>query len=103
MPDPLVIAGRSFDSRLIVGTGKYKDVAETERAIDASGAEIVTVALRRVDLSDRSSGSIVPLGPDVEWSTEKPANSIELRLYRGADGEFTLYEDENDNYDYEKG
>ncbi len=36
--DPLVIAGRSFDSRLIVGTGKYKDVAETERAVDASGA-----------------------------------------------------------------
>ncbi len=48
-------------------------------------------------------GSIVPFGPDVEWSTEKPADPIELRIYRGADGEFTLYEDENDNYDYEKG
>ena len=48
--DALVIAGKSFGSRLIVGTGKYKDVEETERAIDASGAEIVTVALRRVDL-----------------------------------------------------
>ena len=59
--DPLVIAGRSFESRLIVGTGKYKDVAETERAIDASGAEIVTVALRRVDLGDRSSGSLMAL------------------------------------------
>ena len=59
--DPLVIAGRSFGSRLIVGTGKYKDVAETERAIDASGAEIVTVALRRVDLADRSSGSLMGL------------------------------------------
>jgi len=49
------------------------------------------------------AGSILPLGPDVEWSTEKPADPIELRVYRGADGDFTLYEDENDNYNYEKG
>ena len=49
------------------------------------------------------AGSIVPLGPDLQWSTEKPADPIELRIYGGADGEFTLYEDENDNYNYEKG
>jgi alpha-D-xyloside xylohydrolase len=49
------------------------------------------------------AGSILPLGPDVEWSDQKPADSLELRVYRGADGEFTLYEDENDGYDYEKG
>jgi thiazole synthase len=61
MQDALVIAGRSFASRLIVGTGKYKDVEETERAIDASGAEIVTVALRRVDLADKSGGSLMSL------------------------------------------
>jgi alpha-D-xyloside xylohydrolase len=48
------------------------------------------------------AGSIVPLGPDEEWSTEKPADPIELRIYAGADGDFTLYEDENDNYNYEK-
>jgi thiazole synthase len=65
--DPLVIAGRSFASRLIVGTGKYKSVSETERAIDASGAEIVTVALRRVDLSDRSSGSLMALLARKGW------------------------------------
>jgi thiazole synthase len=65
--DPLVIAGRSFQSRLIVGTGKYKDVGETERAIDASGAEIVTVALRRVDLADRSSGSLMALLRRKKW------------------------------------
>jgi thiazole synthase len=65
--DPLVVAGRSFESRLIVGTGKYKDVAETELAIDASGAEIVTVALRRVDLSDRSSGSLMALLARKKW------------------------------------
>ena len=49
------------------------------------------------------AGSILPLGPDEEWSTEKPADPIELRIYRGADGAFNLYEDENDNYNYEKG
>ncbi len=49
------------------------------------------------------AGSILPLGPEMEWSTEKPAAPIELRIYPGADGDFTLYEDENDNYNYEKG
>ena len=49
------------------------------------------------------AGSILPLGPEMEWSTEKPADPIELRIYPGADGDFTLYEDENDNYNYEKG
>lgn len=65
--DALVIAGRRFSSRLIVGTGKYKNVEETEAAIDASGAEIVTVALRRVDLSDRSSGSLMSLLSRKKW------------------------------------
>src|SRR5579862_5273062 len=67
MEDALVIAGKSYSSRLIVGTGKYKDVAETEAAIDASGAEIVTVALRRVDLSDRSGGSLMSLLARKPW------------------------------------
>jgi len=50
--DPLVIAGRTFSSRLLVGTGKYKDFPETAAALAASGAEIVTVAVRRVNISD---------------------------------------------------
>ncbi|MGA7674178.1 MAG: TIM-barrel domain-containing protein [Rhizomicrobium sp.] len=49
------------------------------------------------------AGSIVPMGPFLQYSTEKPADPIELRIYAGANGDFTLYEDENDNYDYEKG
>ncbi len=61
MLDPLIIAGRSFQSRLIVGTGKYASVELTEKAIDSSAAEIVTVALRRIDLKDRSSGSLMSL------------------------------------------
>jgi alpha-D-xyloside xylohydrolase len=49
------------------------------------------------------AGSIIPMGPTMEWSTEKPADPIEVRVYPGTDGDFTLYEDENDNYDYAKG
>ena len=56
--DPLIIAGRQFRSRLIVGTGKYKSGPETARAIEASGAEMVTVAVRRVNL-DRSKESLL--------------------------------------------
>jgi thiazole synthase len=50
MADPLVIAGKSYSSRLLVGTGKYRDFAQTREAIEASGAEIVTVAIRRVNI-----------------------------------------------------
>ena len=49
-PDPLIIADTSYNSRLLVGTGKYKDHAETKLAIEASGAEIVTVAIRRTNI-----------------------------------------------------
>ena len=51
---PLTIAGKSYASRLIIGTGKYKSYAENAAALEASGAEIVTVAVRRVNLSDPS-------------------------------------------------
>ncbi len=43
------------------------------------------------------------MGPFVQYATEKPDDPLELRIYPGADGSFTLYEDENDNYNYEKG
>src|ERR1700691_1975532 len=56
--EPLVIAGKAFQSRLIVGTGKYKDGAETQAAIEASGAEMVTVAVRRLNL-DRTRESLL--------------------------------------------
>jgi alpha-D-xyloside xylohydrolase len=49
------------------------------------------------------AGSIIPMGPKMEWTTEKPADPIELRIYPGANGDFTLYEDQNDGYQYEKG
>jgi alpha-D-xyloside xylohydrolase len=49
------------------------------------------------------AGSIIPIGPKVQYATEKKWDNLEIRIYPGADGEFTLYEDENDNYNYEKG
>ncbi|KDN56229.1 xylosidase [Flavobacterium seoulense] len=49
------------------------------------------------------AGSIIPFGPEVQFSTEKKWDNLEIRIYPGADGEFLLYEDENDNYNYEKG
>ena len=56
--DSLVIGGRSFSSRLFVGTGKYASVEQTRAAILASGARVVTVAVRRVDLKERAQGSL---------------------------------------------
>jgi len=69
---------------------------EGGRAIDAPAP------IDRLPLYVRA-GSILPMGPEMEWSNEKPEDPIELRVYRGADGDFTLYEDENDTYDYEQG
>jgi alpha-D-xyloside xylohydrolase len=67
--------------------GKFADVAAT---------------LDRMPLYVRA-GAIVPMGPDEEYSSQKPDNPIELRIYPGADGDFTLYEDQGDTYNYEKG
>jgi thiazole synthase len=59
MNDSLVIAGRAFRSRLIVGTGKYGSFPEMARAIEASGADMVTVAVRRVNLTDKTKESLL--------------------------------------------
>ena len=69
---------------------------EGGRAIEAAAP------IDRLPLFVRA-GSILPLGPEMEWSTEKAEDPNELRIYPGADGDFTLYEDENDGYNYEKG
>ena len=66
MDDPLIIAGKNYNSRLLVGTGKYKDFDETRSSIEASGAEIVTVAVRRTNIGqDASEPNILDfLSPD---------------------------------------
>jgi alpha-D-xyloside xylohydrolase len=74
----------------------------TGKTLNGGSAIDAAAPLDRIPLYVRA-GSILPMGPDVEYAAEKPADPIELRIYRGADGDFTLYEDENDNYNYEKG
>ncbi len=68
MEDLLRIAGRTFRSRLIVGTGKYRSFEETRRAVEASGAEIVTVAVRRVNITSRETENLLDyLDPNRFW------------------------------------
>jgi len=60
IPDPLIIAGRAYSSRLLTGTGKFKDLDETRRATEAAGAQIVTVAIRRTNIGqDRNSPNLL--------------------------------------------
>jgi len=67
--DPLVIAGTAYASRLLVGTGKYRNFDETRKAIDASGAQIVTVAIRRTNIGqDASAPSLIDVLPPSEFT-----------------------------------
>ena len=67
--DPLVIAGRPYSSRLLIGTGKYKDFAETRAAVEASGAEIVTVAIRRTNIGqDPKQPSLLEFLPPSKYT-----------------------------------
>lgn len=63
--DPLTIAGKTFRSRLFLGTGKYRNSAEMLAAFEAAGSEVITVALRRIDFDDPKSRSILE---DVDWT-----------------------------------
>jgi alpha-D-xyloside xylohydrolase len=74
----------------------------TGEKLDGGRVIVADAPIEKMPLMVRA-GSIVPMGPFLQYSTEKPADPIELRIYPGADGGFTLYEDENDNYNYEKG
>jgi thiazole synthase len=67
--DPLVIAGKTYSSRLLVGTGKYKDFAETRAAVEASGAQIVTVAIRRTNIGqDPNQPSLLEALPPARFT-----------------------------------
>ena len=67
------------------------------------GQEVEAEApLERIPLYVRA-GSIIPFGPEIEYAGQAPAGPIELRIFRGADGKFDLYEDEGDTYNYDKG
>src|SRR3954468_12809658 len=69
LTDPLVIAGRAYGSRLLVGTGKYRDFAQTRDAVVASGAQIVTVAIRRTNIGqDADAPSLLDALPPTEFT-----------------------------------
>lgn len=74
----------------------------TGNAIEGGQRIRASAPIERLPLYIKA-GSIIPLGPFLQYTTEKPADPIELRIYPGANSSFTLYEDENDNYNYEKG
>jgi alpha-D-xyloside xylohydrolase len=67
-----------------------------------SGIANIAAPLEQIPLLVRA-GSIVPIGPVEQYTGEKPATDLEIRVYPGTDGDFTLYEDEGTNYNYEKG
>src|SRR5215212_1931215 len=67
--DTLIIAGKSYQSRLLVGTGKYQDFAQTRAAIDAAGSQIVTVAVRRVNIGqDPKQPSLLEVLPPAQFT-----------------------------------
>ena len=69
MRDPLVVAGKTYSSRLLVGTGKYRDFAETRAAVEASGAQIVTVAIRRTNIGqNRNEPSLLDALPPSKFT-----------------------------------
>jgi alpha-D-xyloside xylohydrolase len=101
MVNPVTTKAATSRNVYLPGTGRWYDfwTGKTEtagRQIDAAAPIETTPLYVR-------AGSIIPMGPPVQYVAEKPADPIELRVYRGADGAFTLYEDERDTYHYEKG
>jgi alpha-D-xyloside xylohydrolase len=74
----------------------------TGRSIQGNQEIDAAAPLEQIPLYVRA-GSILPLGPEIEYADQRPAGPIELRVYRGADGHFDLYQDAGDTYDYEKG
>jgi alpha-D-xyloside xylohydrolase len=101
MVSPVTRSNVITRSVYLPGHGDWYDFWTGERV--AGGQRIEAAALIDTLPLFVRAGSILPLGPVVQYASEKPANPIELRVYRGADGAFTLYEDKGDGYNYEKG
>jgi alpha-D-xyloside xylohydrolase len=98
---PVTQPGATNRSVYLPGQNGWYDFWTGKR--EAGGRQVAAAApIETMPLFVRA-GSILPLGPVVQYAAEKPAAPLEIRVYRGADGAFTLYEDEGDNYNYEKG
>ncbi len=98
--NPVTEAGAT-SRRIYLPKSKWYDFW-TGHEVDGGSTIEAAAPINQIPLFVRG-GSIVPLGPDLEYATQKPADPIELRVYPGTDASFTLYEDENDNYNYENG
>jgi alpha-D-xyloside xylohydrolase len=101
MVNPVTQAGAANRGVYLPGKGLWYDFWTGKRTTgghrEDAAAPIETMPLYV------PAGAILPLGPAVQYADEKPADPVEIRVYRGADGSFTLYEDSGDSYDYEKG
>jgi alpha-D-xyloside xylohydrolase len=101
MVTPVTTAGAATQSVYVPGSGAPWFDFWTGKTAAAGHRLEAAAPIQTLPLFIRP-GSIVPMGPFLQYSSEKPADPIELRIYRGSDGQFTLYEDEGDNYSYEK-
>jgi alpha-D-xyloside xylohydrolase len=101
MVNPVLEAGATTRRVYLPKDTTWYDFWTGEKVIGGQRIE-AAAPLERLPLYVRA-GSILPLGPEEEWADQQPNGPIELRVYPGADGTFTLYNDEGDNYDYEKG
>jgi alpha-D-xyloside xylohydrolase len=102
MVSPVLSAGATTRS-VYLPAGTWYDFWTGTSATYASGTNVTAQApLNHIPLYIRA-GSIVPMGPELQYATQKQADTIELRVYGGANGSFTLYEDEGNNYNYESG
>jgi hypothetical protein len=82
MQDPFVLAGREYRSRLIIGTGKYASFAETRRAADAAGVDIVTVAVRRVNITDPGKENLLDhVPPDTDVTQLHPRRCWPIEVF----------------------
>ncbi|WP_372776169.1 TIM-barrel domain-containing protein [Mangrovibacterium sp.] len=98
---PVTEAGVTETDVYLPRGGKWYDFW-TGKEFDGGQTVKTAAPLDKIPLFIKA-GSIIPVGPKVQYATEKKWDKLEIRIYEGADGEFTLYEDESDNYNYEKG
>ena len=99
--NPVTHAGATSRSVYLPAGASWYDFW-TGASLKGGQAVVAAAPLETMPLYVRA-GSIVPMGPELQYTGEKPADPIELRIYRGADGKFTLYEDDGESYAYEKG